>query len=44
MEVDKNHIHILVQYNPMQSILEIVRWIKQISTYRIWRKMIIIYI
>ena len=38
MEADKNHIHILVQYNPMQSILEIVRWIKQISTYRIWRK------
>ena len=36
--VSKNHIHILVQYNPMQSILEIVRWIKQISTYRIWRK------
>ncbi len=38
MQVDKNHIHLLVQYSPMQSILEIVRWFKQISTYRIWRQ------
>jgi putative transposase len=38
MEIDKNHIHILVQYNPTQSILEIVRWYKQLSTYRIWRQ------
>ena len=37
MEVDKDHIHLLVQYNPTQSILEIVRLFKQISTYRIWR-------
>lgn len=38
MEVDKDHIHILVKYNPTQSILEIVRHFKQISTYRIWRQ------
>jgi len=38
MEVDKDHIHLLVQYNPTQSILEIVRHFKQISTYRIWRQ------
>ena len=38
MEIDKNHIHLLVQYNPTQSILEIVRLFKQISTYRIWRQ------
>lgn len=38
MEVDKNHIHLLVQYSPTQSILEIVRLFKQISTYRIWRQ------
>jgi putative transposase len=38
MEVDKDHIHMLVQYNPTQSILEIVRHFKQISTYRIWRQ------
>jgi len=38
MEVDKDHVHLLVQYNPTQSILEIVRHFKQISTYRIWRQ------
>ena len=37
MEFDKDHIHLLIQYNPTQSILEIVRLFKQISTYRIWR-------
>lgn len=37
MEIDKDHIHLLVQYNPTQSILDIVRYFKQISTYRIWR-------
>lgn len=37
MEVDKDHIHLLVSYNPTQSVLEIVRLLKQISTYRIWR-------
>lgn len=37
MEIDKDHIHLLVQYNPTQSMLEIIRSIKQISTYRIWR-------
>jgi putative transposase len=38
MEVDKDHIHLLIDYNPTQSILEIVRLIKQVSTYRIWRQ------
>jgi len=38
MEVDKDHIHILVQYPPTKSILDIVRLFKQISTYRIWRQ------
>lgn len=37
MEVDKDHIHLLVSYNPTQSILEIVRLLKQVSTYRVWR-------
>ena len=37
MEVDKDHIHCLVQYNPSQSILEIVRLLNQVSTYRLWR-------
>ncbi len=38
MEVGKDHIHLLVEYTPSQSALEIVRLLKQISTYRIWRK------
>lgn len=38
MEVDKDHIHILVQYTPILSILDIVRLFKQISTYRIWKQ------
>ena len=38
METDKDHIHILVQYQPKKSVLEIVRLFKQISTYRIWRQ------
>ena len=36
MEIDKDHIHLLVKYEPNVSILQIVRWIKQIPTYRIW--------
>ena len=38
MEVDKDHIHILVSYSPTKSVLEVVRLFKQISTYRIWRQ------
>lgn len=38
MEIDTDHIHILVQYTPTKSILEVVRLFKQISTYRIWRQ------
>ena len=38
MEVDKNHIHLLIHYKPTMSVLDIMRWFKQISTYRIWRQ------
>ena len=38
MKVDKDHIHTLVQYPPTKSILKIVRYFKQMSTYRIWRQ------
>ncbi len=38
MEVDKDHDHLLVSYNPTQSILDIVRLLKQMSTFRIWRQ------
>lgn len=37
MEVDKNHIHLLVHYKQTMSVLDLVRWFKQISTYRLWR-------
>ena len=37
-EVDQDHIHILIRYPPTKSILEIVRLLKQISTYSIWRQ------
>lgn len=34
METAKDHIHILLQYNPIGSITNIVRVLKQYSTYR----------
>ena len=37
METDKDHIHILLQYNPTDSIIQIVSTLKQYSTYHIWR-------
>ena len=37
-EIDKDHIHILIRYSPKWSILEIVRLLKQLTTYRIWKK------
>ena len=38
MEVDKDHVHMLVRYPPTKSILQIVKLYKQVSTYRIWRQ------
>lgn len=38
MEVDVDHIHLLVRYPPTVSIVEIVSSFKQLSTYRIWRQ------
>lgn len=38
METDKDHIHILLQYNPADSITNIVSVIKQYSTYYAWEK------
>jgi len=38
MEIDKDHIHLLARYPPTKSILDIVRLLKQISTYRLWRQ------
>ena len=36
MEVDKDHIHLLVRTEPKVSVLQTVRKLKQISTNRIW--------
>ncbi|MBZ5752497.1 IS200/IS605 family transposase [Metabacillus rhizolycopersici] len=38
MEVDKDHIHLLIQYEPKMSILEIVRLLKQMTTFHIWKQ------
>ncbi|WP_243293188.1 IS200/IS605 family transposase [Bacillus sp. FJAT-47783] len=37
-EIDQDHIHVLIRYFPKWSILEIVRLLKQLTTYRIWQK------
>ena len=37
-EIYQDHIHILIRYSPKWSILEIVRLLKQLTTYRIWQK------
>ena len=38
METDKDHIHILLQYNPTDSIAQIVSALKQYSTYIAYKK------
>lgn len=37
METDGDHIHILLQYNPSDSITKIVGTLKFYSTYHIWK-------
>ena len=37
METDKNHIHLLIDYEPKISILQIVRRLKQKSTIDLWK-------
>ncbi len=37
METDKDHIHILLQYNPTDSVSKIVSILKQCSTYHAWK-------
>ena len=37
MEVDKDHIHLLVDYTPTVSVSQIVRLLKQITTAKVWR-------
>lgn len=37
MESDIDHIHLMIQYLPRVSISSIIRTIKQITTYKVWR-------
>ncbi len=37
MEVDKDHLHMLISTTPEQSPKSLVTLIKKITTYRIWR-------
>ena len=37
METDKDHIHILVDYDPKVSMLQIVRRLKQETTFALWK-------
>lgn len=37
METDRDHIHILLQYNPTDSISKIISLLKQHSTYLAWK-------
>ncbi len=37
METDKDHIHILLSYHPNVSISNIVKQLKQYSTYQMWK-------
>ena len=37
METDRDHIHILLQYSPADSVSEIISKIKQYSTYLAWK-------
>ena len=36
METDKDHIHILLEYSPKVSVSDIVKQLKQYSTYQMW--------
>jgi putative transposase len=38
MEIDIDHIHVLIDYEPVNSIFQIVHRNKQLSTHRIWKK------
>lgn len=37
METDRDHIHILLEYNPKTPVSLIVKQLKQYSTYRMWQ-------
>ncbi len=38
METDKDHIHILVEYDATQALCNIVKMLNQISTFYLWQR------
>jgi putative transposase len=36
METDKDHVHMLLEYSPKVSVSDIVKQLKQYSTYQMW--------
>ena len=38
METDKDHIHLLVEYDTTDRVCDIVKAIKQETTYYLWQK------
>ena len=41
METDKDHVHILLEYSPKVSVSDIVKQLKQYSTYQMWKHQIL---
>ena len=37
METDKNHVHMLFSYHPSMNVSALVKYLKQYSTYYIWK-------
>ncbi len=37
METDKDHVHMLIEYNPTISVSVMVKHLKQYSIYQMWR-------
>ena len=37
METDKDHVHILLEYSPKVCVSDIVKQLKQYSTYQMWK-------
>ena len=38
IEIDRNHIHFLIEFSPNYSIGQVVKLFKQISIHKIWEK------
>ena len=37
LETDRNHIHLMIDYEPTATLSQIVRRLKQLSQHRIWK-------